>query len=274
MSDHYFSNPRLNFSAAKHLAQSPLAFKHYRDNGRPDKASYSIGRGAHAATLEPDRFRDQYVVYPGAVRRGKEWDSFAASNADREILKADEHARCLAIAAAVHRHPIAAELLSSGVAESAIEWTDSETGLELKARPDFVSDASRGACVELKTAADISPRKFAASVAGYFYHVQLAWYLAGLAATGRTSITRGVIIAVESAAPHDVAVYELGEDALYRGQVQMRDWLKLLVECKRTGLWPGRAPDAVQELELPRWAWPDEDQMESTEPDWMKGAVA
>ncbi len=269
----YAESPGLNFSRLKALAVSPLHYRYGLEHERSDTSYMGLGRAVHCAVLEPDEYERRFAVYPGAVRRGKEWDAFQAANEGRDIIKADEFDKALSIAAAVRMNPHAALLLSSGVAEAPIHWTDAETGRQLKGVPDFVSDASVGAVLDLKAVSDLHPARFAAQAARMHWHTQLAMYLDGLHAIGRTSVTRAIIIAVETVPPYDVVPYLVGEDSLFRGQTVYRGWLKDLANCERLDQWPGRASaGGLQELVLPAWAWPSEDDVDATEPAWAVGA--
>jgi hypothetical protein len=186
------------------------------------------------------------------------WEAFVEANQGRTILKLNEYERCLAIRDAVRAYAPAAAYLRQGKAEQAVSWTDPATRLRCKGRLDWICDAG---IVDLKTTNSMDPRRFGALCARMGYHAQLAFYRDGYKlATGQER--RAVIVGVEAEPPHDVGVLVLGEDELYAGVEEYAALLARVVECRKTDTWPGRY-EGEQFLELPAWAWPDDEDVES-----------
>lgn len=251
----YSDLPGVNWSSLRELRKSPRHYQHYIQTERPDKGFLLLGRAVHCSVFEPDEFPLRFTVWPGK-RAGKSWDSFKVLNMGRDILKRDEYDLALGMRNAVREHPLVAPYLAAGVAERAVTWTDPVTGLGCKARPDWIS-TSKPAVVDLKTSRAIDVRGFSAAVARYGYHCQLAMYRAGVkAATGLE--LDAVLVAVESAAPHDVAVFKLDEDVLYAADEELRELMDRLKGCHEAGAFPGRY-EGEQALHLPAWAFPDYD---------------
>lgn len=258
----YEAIPAVNWSTLKHLRVSPLEYQ-YRLTHPTDSPAFALGRATHAALYEPDLFALHWVVYPGAVRRGKEWEAFKAEHEHDEIVTLAERTTAQEIADAVRRHPAAEELLDGSFVEQALRWTDAETGIECKGRVDQVS----GRLADLKTAQSIEPHAFQGAVARYGYHTQAAFYVDGLAANGIDYLAAPVLIAVEKEPPYDVLVYELPARVIEAGRAEYRRLLRTLQSCRASGLWPGRCADLVQ-LTLPAWA---SDNATATEPLTMGG---
>lgn len=237
--------------SASHLhsvAISPLHYwKRYRDTNRPvvePTAAMRMGTLVHCAVLEPVELALRYAIAPD--RRTKEGKAEAAAMMARGIepVSAADLETAIAIAAAVHAHPLAALLLADGQPEQSFWFNDAPTGLRCKCRPDWFNGAT---IVDLKTTTDASPRGFARSVAQYRYHVQASHYLAG------TGAQRFVFVAVEKTYPYGVAVYELDAAALVRGEELRRHDLQVIADCEATGEWPGYGA-SIQPLSLPNWA--------------------
>lgn len=246
----------VNFTRLKEARKSPKHYKHRCEHPREDTTRLALGRAAHTAVFEPDRFPLDYAVFRGARRAGKAWDEFESANKGRTILKADEYAICLGIRDAVRANPAAAKWLKAGKAEHAITWTDAETGLPCKARLDWLGIGSE---LDLKTTATVDPRWFANTAARMAWHIQQAFYLDGLAAHGLN--TEGRLIAVEAEPPHDCTVFLCDENVLYAAREEMRELLRKVADCKAAAKWPGRCDEAGGEtiLELPRWCFPEDD---------------
>lgn len=147
--------------------------------------------------------------------------------------------------------------MSLGEAECTVTWTDEQTGVACKGRMDWLDDC---ALVDLKTTRDIELRAFGRHCHTMQYHCQLAFYQMGLLANGIERLVK--IIAVESEPPHDVAVYDLGEDALWAGEVKVREALRLVAQCRKEKRWPGCYPQTI-ELMLPGYAFPTEDETDA-----------
>src|SRR3990167_7406294 len=248
----YASRAGVSASRLKLMAQSPLHSRHYE---RRDPASRGMLRAVPAFVLEPERA--DFVVYDG-VRRGKEYDRFAAANEGRTILNVREHDVARSIAEGSRRPPISGPLLAApGRSEVSVYWTDSATGLKCRGRLDRVVDGPP-AIVDLKTYGTSDPRVIARRVAQGGAHIQAAHYCDGLAATTGVALAeiRYLLISAESAPPFDVAVLELEFDnALALGRAERDRLMRRLASCIERDEWPGRCPEIVA-LEMPAWADP------------------
>lgn len=230
----------LNASRLVDFSVSPLLYRHRLTEPRPDSAALLAGRAAHTAILEPERFAVDYAVYDGK-RQGKAWEEFKAKHADRSLITRGEYDKATAIAAAVRRHRVAHGYLSDfdGRPEQTIVWTQRVgTGSRLcKARLDWLINGR--AIVDVKTTRDASPRRFGWSCRDYSYLTRMAWYRRAAYELTRAWLPC-VLVAVESSAPHDVAVYRLQGDQLDAEDERTDALLDELAACERTGTWPGR----------------------------------
>lgn len=250
----------VNWTTLREMRRSPRHYLYRCLNPAEETAPMRLGRAVHMAVLEPERFAADYVVFDGARRAGKAWEAFEfeAERAGKEILKASEHAECCAIAAAVRAHPLAAKYLAQGRGEQTIVWRDEETGLWLKGRLDWLCDVpGDAALVDLKTTAELDAYRLAAGVARLGHHIQLALYMRGLRALGL--VIPAKLIAVESEAPYDVAVFSIEGDTLTAGDEEAGRLLRRVAECRESGEWPGRYGEEERPLDLPPWVFRDAD---------------
>jgi exodeoxyribonuclease VIII len=253
----YHRHPAVGKSHLDAIARSPLHYwARYIDPSRVEPeptAAMQLGTAFHTRILEPELFAKEYALAPAADRRTKDgkaaWADAAANGAT--LLSAADWDMLLGMDGSVRRHVGASRLLArAGAAETTHMWVDADTGIECKCRPDYLTDD--GWVIDLKTTEDASPRGFAKSVATFRYHVQAAWYLDGVRATGHDP--KGfVFIAVEKKPPYAVAVYSLDYEALGAGASEARRCLQRIAECRESDSWPGY-DDAVQLLSLPAWA--------------------
>lgn len=250
----YRQAPGLNWSRLKTYSV-PIQAKWIEDNGRKDSPSMAWGRLVHAMILEPQTVNDLYAVYDG--RRGtkahKEW---LEEHPGVECVKPDEWRTATQASIMVRSHDAVAKLLADGFeAEVPIAWTCPETGIDMKAKLDAVRPRER-VLIDVKTTRSIEARTFGAHAAKLGYHGQLAHYAAACTHGLDWTPKRVVIIAVESAGPFDVAVFDFSDDDLYAGEMYRAELLETFQRCQELQQWPGRYPAAVP-MALPVWAFPD-----------------
>ena len=254
----YFRIEAESATGLKNLLISPYCYQYRKEHDRPDKRELRIGRATHTAVLEPAKFSAGYVVYPGKVRNGKEWDAFKLEHESRglTILSRTEYDNALTIAAAVRANARAAELLDEdGRAEVSVVWKHERTGLTLKSRPDWLCSA----LVDLKTGREVDSHMFTNASARLKYHVQLAMYQAALLTLGMPP-RPAKIIAAQNHEPYDVAVYRFTDRALLEGERLYETALDKLARCRDEGRWPGVDAGEELELDLPGWAVAVEDE--------------
>lgn len=270
----YASLNATNWSLLKHLRRSPLHYQAALTAPREDTDSLRLGRAVHTAVFEPNRFALECVVWDGGRRYGKEWDAFerVAKSQGRTILTADQYQRACRIRDAVRGHRLVAPLLAEGQAEHVIQWTSEATGMPLKGRLDWLGRRDGDLLlVDLKTARTATDlRQFANTAYSLGYVHQLSFYASGVRAVyGQDPLP--YIVAVEPEAPHDVVLYRVSEDALWAAGEQVGELLQRLKQCRDENQWPG-CFDSAQELDLPRWAYPSEDDVGPVaDPAWMEG---
>ena len=244
----YHARPEISSSILSKMARSPLHARAYIDGERKGPtAAMLVGTAVHTAVLEPRRFSAEYAVFQGD-RRTKEgkarYDEIKESGAT--IISAADNEIITSMTTAISQHPMAEMLLSDGIHEASVFWTDKHTGLNCRARPDSWS-RNRELIVDLKTCEDASPSGFARSVANYRYHLQAAHYSAG------TGCTRFIFLAIEKQPPFAIAAYELDADAFRAGMELRSRLLAMYASCQEFCIWPGYSDD-IMSLSLPKWA--------------------
>ena len=246
-----------NWSRIKHLADSPAHFQHALT--APDQSTQpkAFGTATHILAFEPDLFDARCAIWTEGARRGKAWEDFKAQNAGKLIFKPDEIDVCVQMADAVRRHPLVQLYLNGGAFERPVYWTDAATGLNCKAKPDWLLPGRR-VLVDLKTTRSTHPRQFGAQAAKMKYHCQLAHYRNGVEADLGWKPEKVLIVAVESAPPNDVGVFQLDEETLWIGHCEVQELLAKLRYCLQTNRWPGRC-EQEQALQLPAWVYGADD---------------
>lgn len=237
---------------------------HWMAPSTPPTVAMSFGTAFHSMVLEPEDFNAQCAVSPALDRRtkaGKEaWSRFEQENEGKAIITSQECEAILAMKDAVQKHPKGRYLFSGGKAEVSAFWQDSQTGLECKCRPDYVT--SSGLLVDLKSTQDASPEGFAKSAAKFRYHVQAAWYLNGWQCASGEKPLGFLFVAVEKQPPYNVGLYMLDPESLELGWRTATSDLNKIKRWMEEADWKvlersGYSPDIV-ELKLPAWAFMQE----------------
>ena len=259
--EEYHAHPAISRSSLGLVAQSPLHFwhRHYNSAYVPSLPTpqMRLGTAVHAAVLEPALFKAEYVLAPDMPRTtkaGKEaWAAAAADGA--ELLTASEMGQILAMRDALLAHPAGQKILDApGINEASFITTDPGTGIEIKCRPDRLTDSNW--IVDLKTTKDASAPAFQKSVANFGYHIQAAIYMHVLDVLGQRP--KGfLILAIEKDAPYAVQAFQLSADSIFQGTKEMHHHLATLKYCLThypiTTPWPAYNNE-IQELSLPSWA--------------------
>ena len=230
------------------------------------------GRRVHVATLQPECWDAYYSAGPdlSAVRtkdgkpsanplataEGKalmaEW---LAANPGVELVSQADADLAQRIADAVWAHPEAFKVLDDCVGRE-VAYQATIDGTAVKCQADLYSGRS-GTLGDLKTIGKmLSERALQRQILDYGYHGQMAWYRRVMRACGVT-VNRCVLIFVEAAAPHDVAVVDVSDEWLALGEELVDQALAAYAQVM-AGNAVGRFPGVVA-LDVPAWATPEED---------------
>lgn len=247
----YFALPGVNWSSLKWMRESPLMYKHRLDNPEADTTAYALGRATHSLVFEREMFNESYATWLGGKRQGDAWKRFAEEHKTQTILTKDELQTCLAMADAVREHPLVRPYLQGGLFETPIQWTDPETGLLCKAKPDWRLDERR-ILLDLKTCQSIDARRFGNEAARFGYMSQFAHYGNGILHSQGWRPKRTLAVAVEKKPPHDVGIFEFTFSDLQVGADEVADLLRRVKDCQDSGRWPGRYT-TEQAIQLPAY---------------------
>lgn len=268
----YVAIEAMNISRLKELARSGQHFQ-YRAAHPQETKPLSLGKAAHCAVLEPERFGREFAIWSRrsentgnlCPRNGQWWDRFRVEHAGQSIINEDERDAALAIQQAVRADADAMRYLAEGDPEVVLEWTMGEdlglTNRRCKGRVDWLTRIEGARClVGLKTSKDCRPFIFGSQAAKLDYALQWAWYFDGYGRCHGEAPAKVVEIVVESAAPHAVVVYRIETDILLEGRDRYRELLKQLGECEASGVWPGPCV-GEQVLSLPTWYYHQQDDL-------------
>lgn len=252
--DEYHSSPGYSKSALMTLKYSRKQFyTEYVLGHREHRESDDmlLGSLTHALVLEPDTVDKQYYVYKHISRSTKDGKAQAkeleaVQKDGLTLVKQDIYKQAMLMSGSILSNHIAKTIIDSAQKEQSIYWTDPETGLLFKSRPDLLSDNISG---DIKTCKSISNYAFSKSCLDYGYFLQAAMCKIALESVGKT-FERFVFICVSKEEPYDVINYVLDEAAIEYGinqfkhlsgmlrhELELNDWMRPIVETLTVPKW-------------------------------------
>lgn len=261
----------LSVSGAKLLLppSCPAKFRWKMDNEQKPKKIWDfghvahhliLGKGAQFAVLDPDvhglKADGSPSEKPTATGMWREAERDARSRG-RIPIHRDDHAKAVAIAAAVLGDPEAAPIFASGQAEMSLYVTDPITGIRLRGRMDWINhDYHQDGTVlvdDVKTSNTADPFELEKKFYDLGYWMQRAWYEDLLILAGLAERVDFVFTVVEKDEPHVVTNVRYMNEAVDAGRSANRDAINLYARCLETGKWPGYV-DNIVTIGLPPWA--------------------
>ncbi len=250
----YHGHSAIGSTQLKTILKSLGLFKHEQENKRVPTKAMIFGTAFHLAVLEPKRFKAEVVVMPkfsGAGMYAKK-DEWLTENHGKLTISADEMADILLMLKSFSAHSVASSLLVGGVPELAYLWTDPDTGIECKAKPDY--RRSGGVIVDIKTTNDASLEEFSRSVLNYGYHVSAAHYLNGVSRVLGQTFEKFILIACEKEAPYGIQCFEVDFGTLEKGQELCKRALIRLKAAREVNYYPMYS-DEIVPISIPAYGF-------------------
>jgi len=199
-----------------------------------------FGQAAHTLLLGEAGFRERFVVRPEEfpdyrTKAAREWRDLMRDSG-KTVLTSDQVGHIKGIAASLARHPLIKAGLLQGEVERSIIYRDPITGIWLKIRPD-VLPVSDGVVVDLKTAADASPRAMERAILDRGYDMAGALTGMGLKAVLGLDMSAFVLVCVEKVPPYAVSIIEVDAVWISYARRRVRRAIDTFAKCLETGEW-------------------------------------
>ena len=256
-SEAYHQGPGISRSGLMEFKRSPYHYwyKHLSTDYKSEPATPAqiLGNALHTYVLEPDEFDKRYFVIPEfnkVTKEGKErWQRIKSELGNRETLSANQYQILQYMAASLNKNKLALQLIEKAEIEQSLYWTDPDTGILCKCRPDILR--CNFVC-DLKTAQDGRPRSFQYAAFDYGYHIQAAMTQEALKQLKQILIKDFLFLVIEKAPPHVISIYQLDQTSLKQGRYEFKTLLARYQHCLETNDWPAYT---IQEISLPRYAF-------------------
>ena len=155
-------------------------FKYYKDNQKPEerKSCFDFGNVFELSLLQPDKVDSISVVFdeepilkklaeerpdlkkPRGSKEFQEWqNAFYIENKDKYIIQktgSESFETVLEMVKSCKEDEVISKLLKQIECQVSIYWTDKETGLKLKTRPD-ISKSNKNTILDVKTIRRATP---------------------------------------------------------------------------------------------------------------------
>lgn len=253
--EQYHSSPGVSRSGLWKFQELPAKYYYEYLSGeyeREQKKAWDVGELFHTLVLEPHLFESKFYVFPKVDRRttaGKQQYAIAkAAAGERILINKEEYEMAQKMRDSLYADETI-RLLMSGhpQIEKSIYWTDEETGILCKVRPDVWNAPLIG---DLKSTKDASMRAIQNSAYAYGYYLQAAMIKEALKSID-TSFSRFIMATVEKTAPYCAAFYIMTEEAIAFGEQQFRNLLRMYARCLEASQWPSYG---MHLLDVPSYA--------------------
>jgi PDDEXK-like domain of unknown function (DUF3799) len=184
------------------------------------------------------------------TKEGKErWQKIQSELGNKETLSSNQYQVLQAMVESFQKHELANQFLENAKIEQSIYWTDPDTGILCKCRPDILRC---NLICDLKTAQDGSPRSFQYAAFNYGYYIQAAMIQEALIEIKKVKVKDFLFLVIEKSAPYAISIYQLDEPSLEQGRHEFKQLLVHYKRCLDTNDWPAYA---IQEISLPRYVF-------------------
>jgi hypothetical protein len=228
---------RVSASDIKNFLKSPKYYfhkKHEEEKKEKTGRHFLIGSALHELILEPQFFKENYLVAPKfdlRTTKGKESHAEFVSEAEgRVLLNIDEYEMIVKMGESATSNTTFLELIWDSYRELSCYTTDEKTGLNLRLRPDSFAK-TKSTITDIKTCQDSSFRAFKSDVYKYGYSITSAFYMDFL------NRENYVFCAIEKEAPYQTALYVLDDEMVAYGRNQYRMGLDLLKWSMDNNYW-------------------------------------
>lgn len=149
-------------------------------------------------------------------------------------------------------------LLKNTDYQKTIFWTDKETGLKLKTRPDLCK-VNKSVIIDLKTTKDASPESFPKDAAKYNYPLQATMQIEGAEQSGLINhVDAYYWIAIEKTAPYNAQIYHFPREDWEWSKLMFKNVLAKVKKAMDSNKWLGysersNGSHGILDLELPMW---------------------
>lgn len=242
----YLVHPGISSSDLRAFMQCPLK---YANRGTKHRTpAMLVGSAVHA--LVEGIFDDEFAVIPDGIdRRTKEGKAayavFQDASWGKDILTAEQFVDVRGMADSVLDLIDGRFGFSDRENEPSLFWTDEESGLLCKARPDIVIEGIEPSIIEIKTTTDASAEAWYWKVKAMRYGIQAIHHLAGMVAARGENPSYAWLV-VENTPPYAAVIHWLRPGVMFAQETVMRvNALNAMRQCIDEKHYPSYSEDEI-----------------------------
>lgn len=280
--DYHANRSHVSATTLKYARQSMKHYQWFRDGRiqREETSAFGFGNAFELALLAPDEYVTKVAVIPdqdwidGALTEKpdlkqprlsayyqKAQKEFFAEQKGKYLInqtgpESFETIECMLDSC--FQDAVIQKLIKNTEYQLSLFWTDEETGIRLKTRPD-ICKRKKNVIVNLKTTLDGSPAGFAKDVGKYGYPLQAAVEMQGCIRTGlMEKVDTYFWLVVEKVAPFNATLYEFDTIDQKLAYDDLEFILRKIKRATDENKWPGYTEKSMNEfgiLTAPIPAW-------------------
>lgn len=245
-----------------------------------DKPHLSFGNAFELALLAPEEYLQKVAVVPDAdfiahvvntkpdVKSPRATtlykalhEEFVEKNTGKYLIQESgpESFECIEeMLSSCYQDKIIQGLIKNTEYQLSLFWTDPDTGIKLKTRPDFCK-RKKNVIVNVKTCLDGSPAAFSKELAKWSYPLQATIEIRGAIATGlMDQVDNYFWLVVEKEPPFNACIYEFSPDDRNANDMELSYLLTRLEKAAKQNMYPGYTEHALNEYgiltaTIPAW---------------------
>lgn len=264
-------------------AKNSLKEFHWRQTGKiknETKTCFDFGNAFELALLDRDQFSSKVAIMQDELwvaealkekpdlkspKQSKSYQTaqsnFLSENQGKYIISGsgnESYETIEGMLESCYQDKVIQKLITGIETQLSLFWTDDQTGLNLKTRPDFCK-AKKNVVVNLKTADCGEPDKFSKEMANYDYPLQACMEITGCVASGlMPKVDNYFWLVVEKKPPYNATIYEFAQDDI-KWTMDCLDWvLRKISEARKKNFFPGYTDRADNQFgiltaKIPLW---------------------
>jgi hypothetical protein len=278
--DYHANKTHLSSTGIKMAKKSLALWKWMQSRPQEFKQHFDFGNSFEIALLDRDNF-EKFV----AIMQTENWIAKALD--EKPTLKVPKNSKCYQVEEekflkenegkyiipdvgpqsfeyleymleSCHKDAVIQKLISNTEYQVSLFWTDDQTGINLKTRPD-ICKRKKNVIVNLKTIADGSPDSFSKDLAKYEYPLQGAIEIRGCQQTGlMEKVDNYFWLVVEKEPPFNATLYEFDHSDQRYSMDELEYLLSKIKRAREEDKYPGYGDRAANEYgiltaQIPMW---------------------
>jgi hypothetical protein len=279
--DYHANKTHVSSTVVKYAKESLKHYDWYRNGKLPqaEKSHFAFGNAFELALLAQNEYKEKVAIRPEGdwiaecmkiqeysnVRNTKKYkelaDEFDMRNRGKYFISetgSESFETIQEMLSSCYQDKVIQGLISNTEYQLSLFWTDEQSGVRMKTRPD-ICKRKKNVIVNLKTTLDGSPEAFSKDINKYDYALQACIESRGCVASGiMPTVDNYFWLVVEKVAPFNATIYEFTQSDLNACMDNLDFLLNKIARAEKQNLWPGYSERAdnkygILNAKIPLW---------------------